>query len=435
MLFKNKKMNNQELMSQISILVKNYFKNNSYKFESGKTKIPLAVPTYNHEEVIEAIDSLLSTMVTMGSKVKQFEKKFAEYIGTKHAIMVNSGSSANLLSLAILTNPSFSQKLNFGDEVITPALTWATTVYPMVNNGLKPVFVDVDPQTFCLDENKIEEAISKKTKAIMPVHLLGNTANMSKIQEIANRHDLFIIEDSCEAHGSEFNGKKVGTYGDMSTFSFFLSHHITTIEGGMLLTNNDELYELGKSLRAFGWIRDLDKKDEIKNKFPEIDPRFLFLNLGFNIRPTEIQGAFGIHQIDKLEEFINIRIENARYWNQKLSKYSSYLQLPKEIPNSRHVYFGYSVLVKNDAPFSSKQLGRFLESKNIEIRQIMAGNIVEQPSSQLYDYKISNNLTNSSNIMKNGLFLPNHHMIKELERQYIADVISDFIENHSWENN
>jgi len=145
-------------------------------------------------------------MVTMGSKVKQFEKKFAEYIGTKHAIMVNSGSSANLLSLAILTNPSFSQKLNFGDEVITPALTWATTVYPMVNNGLKPVFVDVDPQTFCLDENKIEEAISKKTKAIMPVHLLGNTANMSKIQEIANRHDLFIIEDSCEAHGSEFNG-------------------------------------------------------------------------------------------------------------------------------------------------------------------------------------------------------------------------------------
>ena len=144
---------------------------------------------------------------------------------------------------------------------------------------------------------------------------------MSKIQEIANRHDLFIIEDSCEAHGSEFNGEKVGTYGDMSTFSFFLSHHISTIEGGMLLTNNDELYELGKSLRAFGWIRDLDKKDEIKNKFPEIDPRFLFLNLGFNIRPTEIQGAFGIHQIDKLEEFINIRIENARYWNQKLSKY------------------------------------------------------------------------------------------------------------------
>ena len=215
MLFKNKKMDNKELMSQISILVKNYFENNSYNFESGKTKIPLAVPTYNHEEVIEAIDSLLSTMVTMGSKVKQFEKKFAEYIGTKHAIMVNSGSSANLLSLAILTNPSFSQKLNFGDEVITPALTWATTVYPMVNNGLKPVFVDVDPQTFCLDENKIEEAISKKTKAIMPVHLLGNTANMSKIQEIANRHDLFIIEDSCEAHGSEFNGEKVGTYGDM----------------------------------------------------------------------------------------------------------------------------------------------------------------------------------------------------------------------------
>ena len=170
-------MDNKELMSQISILVKNYFENNSYNFESGKTKIPLAVPTYNHEEVMEAIDSLLSTMVTMGSKVKQFEKKFAEYIGTKHAIMVNSGSSANLLSLAILTNPSFSQKLNFGDEVITPALTWATTVYPMVNNGLKPVFVDVDPQTFCLDENKIEEANNKIAKTFFENQFEEQVAN------------------------------------------------------------------------------------------------------------------------------------------------------------------------------------------------------------------------------------------------------------------
>jgi CDP-6-deoxy-D-xylo-4-hexulose-3-dehydrase len=428
-------MDNQEVMLQISILVKKYFENNSYNFVSGKTKIPLAVPSYNHEEVTEAIDSLLSTMVTMGNKVKQFEKKFAKYTGRKYAIMVNSGSSANLLSLAILTNPKFSKKLNSGDEVITPALTWSTTVYPMVNNGLKPVFVDVDPETFCLDENKIEEAITKKTKAIMPVHLLGNTANMSKIQEIADRHDLFIIEDSCEAHGAEFNKKKIGSFGDMSTFSFFLSHHITTIEGGMLLTDNDELYELGKSLRAFGWIRDLDKKDKIKNEFPHIDPRFLFLNMGFNMRPTEIQGAFGIHQIDKLEKFIQIRTENAQFWNKKLDKYSSYLQLPKELPNSRHAYFGYSILIKNDAPFSQKQFGEFLESKNIEVRPIMAGNIVEQPSSQLYEYKISNNLTNSTYIMKNGLFLPNHHMIGTLERQYILDTITEFIEKRIWENN
>jgi len=424
-------MDNEELISQINSLVKKYFKNNSYSFKPGKSKIPLAVPSYNHEEVTEAIDSLLSTMVTMGNKVKQFEEKFAKYIGTKHAIMVNSGSSANLLSLAILTNPSFSQKLNFNDEVITPALTWSTTVYPMINNGLKPVFVDVDPQTFCLDENKIEDAITKKTKAIMPVHLLGNTANISKIKEIAKHHDLFIIEDSCEAHGSEFNGEKIGSYGDMSTFSFFLSHHITTIEGGMMLTNNDELYELGKALRAFGWIRDLNEKEKIKNEFPDIDPHFLFSNLGFNLRPTEIQGAFGIHQINKLEEFIKIRINNAQYWNQKLSKYSSYIQLPKELPNSRHVYFGYSIIVKKNAPFSSKQFGEFLESKNIEVRPIMAGNIVEQPSSKLYNHRISNNLINSTHIMKNGLFLPNHHMIKELERQYIADIISDFIENHT----
>lgn len=422
-------MKNDDLLHQINILVKKYFENNSYNFEPGKSKIPIAVPSYNHEEVIESIESLLNTCVTMGSKVKKFEEKFAKYIGTKHAIMVNSGSSANLLSLAILTNPSFSKKLNLGDEIITPALTWSTTVYPMINNGLKPVFVDVDPLTFCLDENKIEDAISQNTKAIMPVHLLGNTTNMSKIQEIAKKHDLFVIEDSCEAHGAELNGKKIGSFGDMSTFSFFLSHHITTIEGGMLLTNNDEIYELGKSLRAFGWIRDLENKNNIKNEYPDIDPRFLFLNLGFNIRPTEIQGAFGIHQIDKLEKFITIRIENAQYWNQELSKYSSYIQLPKILPNSRHVYFGYSVLIKNNAPFSAKEFGEFLESKNIEVRPIMAGNIVNQPSSKLYEHKISNNLSNSTNIMKNGLFLPNHHMIKKLERQYIKDVISKFIDS------
>ena len=427
-------MKNNEIKIKINNLIKQYFENISHDFKAGQSKIPLASPSYSYEEVIESVDSLLNTCVTMGEKVKHFEEKFAKYVGRKHAIMVNSGSSANLLSLSILTNPKFSKKVNSGDEVITPALTWSTTVYPMVNNGLKPVFVDVDPETFCLDENKIEEAITEKTKAIMPVHLLGNTANMSKIQEIADRHDLFIIEDSCEAHGAEFNRKKIGSFGDMSTFSFFLSHHITTIEGGMLLTDNDELYELGKSLRAFGWIRDLNKKDKIKDEFPDIDPRFLFLNMGFNMRPTEIQGAFGIHQIDKLEKFIQIRTENAQFWNKKLDKYSAYLQLPKELPNSRHAYFGYSILIKNDAPFSYKQFGGFLESKKIEVRPIMAGNIVEQPSSQLYEYKISNNLTNSTYIMKNGLFLPNHHMIGTLERQYITDTIIEFIEKRVWEN-
>lgn len=422
-------MSDENLVSQIDILIKKFFQNKKYVFEPGKTRIPLAYPAYDHDEVIEATHSLLNGWVTMGNKVKMFEEKFAEYVGTKHAIMVNSGSSANLLSLAILTNPSFSGKLEPGDEVITPALTWATTVYPIVNNGLKPVFVDVNPQTFCIDEKKIESAITTKTKAIMPVHLLGNTANMEKIKQIAENHDLFIIEDSCEAHGSEFQGKKIGSFGDMSTFSFFLSHHITTIEGGIILMDNDELYELGKSLRAFGWSRELSNRETVEKQFPEIDPRFLFLNLGFNIRPTEIQGAFGIHQINKLEKFLQIRIENAHYWNQELSKFESYIQLPKELPDSRHAYFGYSVLVKKDAPFSAKQLAEFLELNNIEVRPIMAGNIVEQPSSQLYDYRVSEELEFSTYIMKNGLFLPNHHMIGDLERKYISNTISEFINN------
>ena len=380
------------------------------------------------EEILERFDRVsLTGNYVLGVELKDFEKNFANFCGTKFAIGVGNGSDALTFSLLGLG-------VKPGDEVITAPNSFVSSAWTIANIGAKPVFVDVGDD-FNINPKLIQNAITQKTKAIMPVHLLGNTANMLKIQDIAERHNLFVIEDSCEAHGAEFNGKKIGSFGNMSTFSFFLSHHITTIEGGILLTDNDELYELGKSLRAFGWIRDLDNKDEIKNKFPHIDPRFLFLNMGFNMRPTEIQGAFGIHQIGKLEKFIQIRTENAQFWNKKLDKYTSYIQLPKELPNSRHAYFGYSILIKNDAPFSYKQFGEFLESKNIEVRPIMAGNIVEQPSSQLYEYKVSSNLTNSTYIMKNGLFLPNHHMIGTSERQYILDTITEFIEKRIWENN
>jgi len=425
-------MKKSELLLEIKKLVENYFLQNNKEFVPGKTTVPLGVPSYGYEEVNEAIDSLLSSWVTMGEKVKKFEESFAKYIGVKHAIMVNSGSSANLLSLAILTNPSLSSRLKPGEEVITPALTWATTVYPIVNNGLKPVFVDVTLETFDIDVDKIENAITDKTKAILPVHLLGNPANMERINEIAQKHGLYVIEDACEAHGAEYNGKKAGSFGDFSTFSFYLSHHITTIEGGMLLTNNDEFFELGKALRAFGWIKNLKDKSEISKQHPNIDPRFLFVNIGFNIRPTELQGAFGIHQITKLEKFIKIRKDNAIFLENQLSKFSEYIQLPKEISGTRHSFFGYAILVKDSAPFSCKQLADHLESNMIEIRPIMAGNLVEQPSSKLYDHRISGDLKNSSKIMRDGLFLPIHQDIGKEQRKYMADCIIDFIENEKW---
>ncbi len=427
-LFEIANMDSHDILKEIEKLVKQYLELKSEKFIPNESKISMASPPYGSEEIIEAIDSLLNYWVTMGDKVKKFEEGFANYIGTKHAIMVNSGSSANLLAMSIITNPLLDSKLEKEDEVITPALTWATTVYPIVNAGLKPVFVDVNLDSFNIDVEKIEAAISEKTRAIMPVHILGNPVNMKKIKEIASKHNLKVIEDSCEAHGAEYEGKKVGSFGDMSTFSFFVSHHITTIEGGMLLTDDEQLYELGKALRAFGWIRDLKNKSELIRKYPDIDPKFLFFNMGFNIRPTDIQGAFGMHQINKLENFIKIRRENAEFLNKKLSNYSNYLQIPNESPNTRHAFFGYAFLVKDKAPFSRKQLSDYLTSKNIEVRSVMSGNIVEHPSSNLYEYRVSGNLVNSSKIMKDGIFIPNHQDVRNEQREFIAKCIIEFIE-------
>ena len=365
--------------------------------------------------------------LTMGEKVKQFEHMFAKYIGTRFAIMVNSGSSANLLALATLTNPALGNHLKPGDEIITPAVTWATTVFPIIQFGLTPVLVDVDLDTFNLNIDEVEKAITEKTRAIMLVHLLGNPCDMGRLMEIAQRHNLFIIEDTCEAHGAEFNRRKVGSFGDLATFSFFFSHHITTIEGGMVLTNNEEFAELARALRAFGWTRELKNKDKVAEQYQDIDPKFLFVNIGYNLRPTEIQGAFGIHQLGKLDKFIEIRRENSAFWEKNLAKYQDYLLLHEGREGTKHVWFGYPITIKPEAPFTRKELVSFLSGKGLETRPIMAGNIDEQPAMKLANYRKVGNLANSRLIMRNSFFFGNHHGIGEAQRKAIIDYIDEFI--------
>lgn len=363
----------------------------------------------------------------MGKKVEKFERMFAEYIGVKYAVMVNSGSSANLLALSTLSNPrNIENRISKGDEVVVPAVAWSTTYFPIINVGAIPVLVDVD-DSYNLDVNKIGNAITEKTKAIMPVHLLGNPCRMREIMEIAEEHELCIIEDCCEAHGAEIKGKKVGSFGALSTFSFFLSHHITTIEGGMILTNNEDNMNMLRTLRAHGWIRNRTDREMIAKQYSNIDERFLFYNIGFNLRPTEIQGAFGIHQLSRLEEFIEARRNNAEYFNEELEQFSDYLFLQQERPQTRHVWFGYPITVKQDAPFTSKQLVSFLESKGIETRPIMSGNMVEQPVLMLFNHKISGNLKNAKKIMNNSFFIGVHHGIGEQERKYVVDCLVEFV--------
>ena len=397
-------------------------------FVPGTSPVPLSVPSFGHEEVWEALDSLLTGQVTMGRKVREFEKRFAEYIGVRHAVMVNSGSSANLLALAVLTNPQLENHLERGDEVITPAVTWATTVFPILNMGLVPVLVDVGMDSFNLVPSEVERAIGPRTRAIMPVHLLGNPCDMDEILDIARRHDLIVIEDACEAHGAEYHGRKMGSLGDLATFSFFFSHHISTIEGGMVLTDSDEYAELARAMRVFGWIRDLKNRDELANQHPEIDPRFLFTSIGFNLRPTEIQGAFGIRQIGKLDRFIEIRRQNSAYWHERLSAHQDYLLLHSERADTRHVWFGYPVTVRPNAPFVRSDLVRFIESKNVETRPIMVGNIAEQPAMSHYDYRTVGELPNARNIMRHSFLFGNHHGIGTSERTVVADLFDQFID-------
>lgn len=421
--------NTDDMKRQIKDLVKKYYSGGKSKkiFIPGTTRIPLVVPSYDWQEVCEAVDCLLDAQVTMGDKVKRFESMFAEYIGTRYATMVNSGSSANLLALSILTNPLLGRRIQPGSEVITPALTWATTVTPIINCGLVPVLVDVDLDTFNINTEEIRKAITDKTRAIMLVHLLGNPCEMDRIMAIAREFNLYIIEDACEAPGAEYKGRKVGSFGDLGTFSFFFSHHLSTIEGGMVVTNDSELAELSKSLRVFGWIRDLTDKDRIAQQYADIDPRYLFVNTGFNFRPMEIQGAFGIHQIKKLDRFIEIRRENVAFWANNLKQYEDYLLLHNEKEGTKHVWFAYPITVKPNAPFSRKELVDFLEKKGVETRPIMSGNFDEQPAMRHFFYRKTGELPNSKYIMRNSFFFGNHPGISLEERTAILDYFKEFM--------
>lgn len=385
-------------------------------------RIPLSVPSYGEEEIAEVMASLRSGNVTMGEKVRAFEEAWAAYVGVKHGIMVNSGSSANLVALAALG-------LQPGDEVITPALTWATTIFPIAQLGLVPVLVDVDLDTYNISLNAMEAAFTTKTRAIMPVHLLGNPCDMPPfVDEFCD--GLYLLEDACEAHGAVSAGSKVGSFGELATFSFHFSHHISTIEGGMVVTDDEYFAEDCRSLRAFGWIRDLNSREACAARHPQIDPRFLFMQAGYNFRPTELQGAMGIHQVPRLEGFIAKRRENADYWNRELAAYGDWITVQEERFGTRHARFAYPVLVRPEAPFTRRKLQDFLETRGVETRQIEAGNMAIQPAMQYIKHRVSGTLTNAENIHNNAFFFGCHQGIGATEREYVAEVFHDFMRGY-----
>jgi CDP-6-deoxy-D-xylo-4-hexulose-3-dehydrase len=339
----------------------------------------------------------------MGAEVKEFEKRFAAYFGSKYAIMVNSGSSANLLAIAALC---YSGKLKKGDEVIVPAVSWSTTYYPISQLGLKLRFVDIDRETLNIDLDKIEDAITENTKAIFAVNLLGNPNHFDKLNSICENNDLLLIEDNCEALGAKFNNKHCGTFGIVGTFSTFFSHHICTMEGGVVATDDEKLYHFMLAIRAHGWTRNLPKNSKLykksENPFYE---SFNFIIPGYNLRPLEIEAAVGIEQIKKIDKIISNRRKNAEMF-QKMFNSNVNIQVQKEIGESS--WFGFSIVLVNELEGKRDMIVSKLQENRIEVRPIVAGNFTKNKVIEYMDYSISGNLTNADYIHENGFFIGNH---------------------------
>ncbi|MDC1318932.1 aminotransferase class I/II-fold pyridoxal phosphate-dependent enzyme [Candidatus Thioglobus sp.] len=414
------KKNNEKLIKSIKDNIEEYWSdNNTIKFDASNPRVNLHEPTFGPEEVMAMLEVMLSTKVTMGPKVLGFEKEIADYFNVSEAVTNNSGSSANLLAISALTNPKTKNRLKEGDEVIVPALSWSTTVWPLIQHKLVPVFVDINPDTLNIDPQAIKEAISEKTKAIMIVPVYGNPCDMDSILAICDEFNLQLIEDNCESLGAYYDGRLIGSFGRVGTYSTYFSHHITTLEGGICVSNDFELAELMRIIRAHGWVRETKEPQKYYDSYPKIDKKFLFVNLGYNLRLTEVGGAMGSVQLPKLLNFVNNRRNNARILLEGLTQYSSLLSFQKETPKGLHSWFGFPIVINPNLQFDAKELRQYLESNGIETRPIIAGNIAKQPAVTMYPHRISGDLKNSSHVMSNGLAVACHQSLTKEELDHI----------------
>lgn len=388
-------------------------------------KYSLASDTWDHREV-DALQSVIhSGRYTMGPKVQKYEEEFAERFGKKYAVMTNSGSSANLLMIAAMVlHPLYD--LNPGDEVIVPAVSWSTTYFPVTQYGLNLVFVDIDRETLNIDTEKVKAAITNKTKAIFAVNLLGNSCDYAALKEIADEFNLYLLEDNCESLGATYNGKMLGAIGHMGTFSFFFSHHLQTMEGGMVLTDDSSTAQYLRSLRSHGWIRNLTTGDD-ENVFSvtgdPFEDSFKFVLPGYCVRPLEMSGAVGSVQLLKMDEMIARRRANADYFKRITSDVGTILT-QKEIGESS--WFGFSIVLQNELSGRRKELITKLSEEGVESRPIVAGNFTKNPVIKYCPHRIAGSLSNSEYIDVNGFFIGNDSRDLTNEIKMVVDIIKEF---------
>tara|TARA_B110000008_G_scaffold260378_1_gene280973 strand:+ start:205 stop:1449 length:1245 start_codon:yes stop_codon:yes gene_type:complete len=358
-----------------------------------KFKYPLLENGFNKKDLQEGINVLKSGFITMNKHTISFENEFAKKLKMKFALMVNSGSSANLLATFASCNPLRKNKFKIGDEALIPVLCWSTSLWPLVQAGLKPKFIDINPKTLNVNADDLISKITKKTKVIMLINVLGISDDLKKIKDYAKKKNIIIIEDNCEALGAKYDKKYLGSFGDFGTFSFFYSHQITSGEGGMIVCNNRQDYEILLALRSHGWSRSKYTYSKNAKKYSNLDPRYIFINSGFNLRPTDIQAAMGLNQFKRLNFFIKNRILNKKKIINKIIKDKrwnnqfSFIDVPKKVSPS---YMNLPIFINRKFKEKKKKFINFIEKKGLESRPIISGSFVNQPSSKLYNLNPKN---------------------------------------------
>jgi CDP-4-dehydro-6-deoxyglucose reductase, E1 len=376
----------------------------------SETTFPLAISSWDEAELQAMQRVMAKGMFTMGEEVQAFEKAFATYMGSQYAVMVNSGSSANLLMISALRYRKDGPGLKPGDEVIVPAVSWSTTYYPLYQYGLKLVFVDIDPNTLNMDVTALKAAIRPETKAILAVNLLGNPNEFNALHAICKEHNLLLLEDNCESMGACFEGKQAGTFGVMGTFSSFFSHHISTMEGGLIVTDDEELYHILLCIRSHGWTRHLPAQNRVSGTKSDdpFEEAFKFVLPGYNVRPLELEGAIGREQLKKLPGFIEARRKNAVVFRELFQDHPL-LRIQQETGESS--WFGFSFLLTPEAiakGITRQQVVSLLREHKIEVRPIVTGNFAKNPVLEHFDYRIQGDLFHATWLDAHGLFVGNH---------------------------
>ncbi|MBW2981150.1 lipopolysaccharide biosynthesis protein RfbH [Candidatus Woesearchaeota archaeon] len=420
----------EDIKQRILELVKDYYglKHAEKVFEPGETKINYSCRLFDEKEMQNLVDSALDFWLTAGPYSRKFETRVRDFFGAKASLMVNSGSSANLLMVSALASSQYSEHLKPGDEIITPAVTFPTTLAPIIQNQFTPVFVDCQIGTYNIDSNLIEGAISPKTRAIFIPHTLGNPCDMDKIAEIIERHNLVLIEDCCDTLGTTYNNKEVGTFGKMASLSFYPPHHITTGEGGCVVINDAKFIRIIRSLRD--WGRDCycepGQSNACGKRFSGqygslpfgYDHKYVYSNIGYNLKATDMQAAIGLAQMDKIKPFIEARRNNFSYFYKHLKKFEDHLILPKWNKKANPSWFAFPITVKEDVD-PNKLIG-FLESANIETRKVFAGNILKHPGFKDIKHRIYGELTNSDTIMNRSFFVGVHPGLTEQMKKFVV---------------